>query len=67
MAIVIVLLLAVMPPVATAGRVGLIWLAFWWTQEKKPNVPSLEFRNFSGDGGAVMAGVGGAASGGLGS
>jgi len=27
----------------------------------------LEFRNFSGDGGAVMAGVGGAASGGLGS
>jgi len=28
---------------------------------------ALEFRNFSGDGGAVMAGVGGAASGGLGS
>ena len=30
-------------------------------------VGALEFRNFSGDGGAVMAGVGGAASGGLGS
>jgi len=36
-------------------------------ETKKGVANALEFRNFSGDGGAVMAGVGGAASGGLGS
>ena len=38
-----------------------------WNYTISPSPNPLEFRDFSGDGGAVMAGVGGAASGGLGS
>lgn len=40
-AIVLLLLLTVIPPVATAAFVALIWLVLQWVQEKKiPDVPS---------------------------